>query len=503
MSRPRARNRRLTVALAILGVVGIVMVVGAFVVGTPFAPNPNPSPNPNPNAGMRGGGDTYFPGYGNGGYDVSHYAVDVAYSPSERVLSGSTTITANATERLERFSLDFVLEVSKVEVDGASATFRQSTTAHPADNHGGELEVTPGTPLGAGAAFKVVVTYSDTPLTTVVGGFTPWIASPTGAVVQGEPESAAWWFPSNDHPIDKATFDFRVTVPAGLAGLSNGRLSGVENSSESSVWSWRVGQPMAPYLAFLAVGDYRVIETTLDSGVVYLSAVEQGESAVLTRAAQDLARGPEVLSWLESKFGEYPFDAAGGVVVDSDYGECCGLENQSRPVYPNSYWLTERDVSIIVHEQAHQWFGDSVSLTRWSDIWLNEGPAFYAEWLWAEDHGGPSAQSEFDDYFEDPDLGSSFWNVRINDPGASRVFHDAVYVRGAMTLHALRTRLGDDTFFALLRAWTSTAQHGHGTTAQFRALADSMTDADLTGFFDTWLSQPGKPAATSDNGVPD
>jgi len=485
-----SRHQRVIRSGIAAGVAGLIAVVVAFAVGV----------FPVPGADTRGIGDPYFPSYGNSGYDVDHYRIDVAYDPATEDLRGTTTVTAIATADLTEFTLDFVLKTTSVTVDGTPAAFRQSRLALLSPGGGGELIVTPVSTINAGAAMTIVIGYSDAPFAASVNGTNPWISTPTGAVVQGEPAAAAWWFPSNDHPRDKATYSILVTVPAELEGLSNGILLGSERTGATTTWSWRVDEPMASYLAFLAVGDYSITELTLDSGVPYLSAIEVGSSAALSRAAEDIARTPEVIEWIEGKFGPYPFTAAGGVVVDVDYGECCALENQTRPTYPTTYWKADSQVGIVVHEAAHQWFGNSISVANWSDIWLNEGPAVYTEWLWNAEHGGLSAQTQFEEAYARP-ASSPFWKLRIADPGAANIFHDAVYVRGAMTLHALSNRVGEEMFFDIMKTWLSEREYGNGTVAEFSALASDVSGEDLAEFFQTWTDSPRKPEATATNGV--
>jgi aminopeptidase N len=138
------------------------------------------------------------------------------------------------------------------------------------------------------------------------------------------------------------------------------------------------------------------------------------------------------------------------------------------------------------------WFGDSVSVSRWSDIWLNEGFASFAEFLWLAHRGGPSAHTSFRQWYAIP-ASSPFWDVVIGDPKRGRMFDAAVYLRGAMTLQALREKIGDRPFFTLLRTWTATHRYGNATTEQFIALAEQISGQDLDPFFDTWIRSARKP----------
>ncbi|MFL6101285.1 MAG: M1 family metallopeptidase [Actinomycetales bacterium] len=447
--------------------------------------------------GRPGIGDGLYPKYGNGGYDVQHYDIAVSYAPATRRLTGTATVTAVAQKSLTRFDLDFVLTVRSVVVNGQAASYSQSLTTSPAGNHGGELIVRPARAVAKGSTMTVTVSYDGTPSTRRVGGFTPWVTTTTGAAALGEPESAAWWFPSNDHPRDKATYDVAMTVPAGLEAISNGVLQSHTTSGSMTTWSWRETRPMATYLAFAAMGDY-ALTTSTAGGLPFYVAVGTKVGKVGAAATADLDRTPEVLAWESTLFGPYPFDAMGGVVPDGDFGYA--LENQTKPVYTRSFWSGGSNMYVVVHENAHQWFGDSVSVDRWKDIWLNEGFATYAEWLWSEHVGQGTAQEILAAQYA-RSAADAFWTTKIGDPTEPQLFEDPVYDRGAMTLGALRTRIGDPEFFTLLTGWAAAQKDGTATTSQFVDLAEQVSGEDLTSFFDAWLFSAGKPAATPGNGL--
>ncbi len=205
------------------------------------------------------------------------------------------------------------------------------------------------------------------------------------------------------------------------------------------------------------------------------------------------ARQPEIIKFLERHFGDYPFATAGGVVDDTDAG--FALENQTRPVYSPAFWASGFGDFVVVHEIAHQWYGDHVAVARWRDIWLNEGFASYAEWLWSEREGFGSAQENFDFLYNDIPADDEFWELRIGDPGPDHLFDGPVYTRGAMTLQVLRNAIGDRAFFRLLRTWA--AGDGNGTTAEFIARAERISGQQLDSLFDAWLYTPGRPDVES------
>ncbi|GAA1946542.1 M1 family aminopeptidase [Microbacterium deminutum] len=212
------------------------------------------------------------------------------------------------------------------------------------------------------------------------------------------------------------------------------------------------------------------------------------------KVAASFARQPEIIDFLSGYFGHYPWAESGGIVDDA---ESLGfaLENQTRPVYSKDFWTTQQSGdAVVVHELAHQWFGDSVALERWSDIWLNEGFATYAEWLWSAHEGTETPQQLFDLYYNAIPADDPFWSVVIGDPGTDLLFDTAVYFRGAMTLQALRNTIGDKTFLALLPRWHREHANGNATTAQFIALAEKMSGKQLDGLFDEWLYTGARPS---------
>jgi len=222
-------------------------------------------------------------------------------------------------------------------------------------------------------------------------------------------------------------------------------------------------------------------------------ATEAAGPSTGDNAAAALARQPEIIRFLSGYLGPYPFGQAGGI-VDNDPGIGFALENQTRPIYAQSWFSSPGDnTSVVVHELAHQWTGDDLALKRWRHIWLNEGFASYMEWLWSEDQGGGTAQEIFDFYASIPE-DDEFWTLEIGDPGPDRIFDGAVYDRGAMTLHALRGEIGEADFFRLLRRWTASQSGGNVTTAEFKALAERVSGEELDAFFREWLHTPAKPS---------
>ncbi|GII93208.1 peptidase [Sinosporangium siamense] len=428
--------------------------------------------------GAAGIGDPDFPSDGNGGYDVTHYSLKLAYTPSSKHLAGVASISATALHDLARFNLDLSgLHVASVTLDGAPAQFTRE---------GSELMISPAAQLAKGAKFTVRVAYSGTPK-PVRGssnlGTYGFIPTSDGAFVVCEPNGAKTWFPANDHPADKATFDFELTVPKGLTALANGELvAGPVTTDGKTTFIWRERHPMVTYLATMTLGDFALRTGTTPRGLANLAAVAPKYNNQLDRVFRLSGR---ITDYWSTVFGPYPFSSTGGVVDDLNTGYA--LENQTKPMYGGFI----PDESIIAHELAHQWFGDSVSIKRWNDLWLNEGFATYAEWLWAEHNRTITAEQVFRGRMSM--TSSPIWNY---PPGKARpddLFNESVYTRGAMTLHALRQRIGDATFFKVLRTWAQNHAYGHATTDDFITLAERLSGRQLDSLFDVWLYKRGRP----------
>ena len=640
--------------------------------------------------GAPGVGDPYFPLDGNGGYDVRHYRLNVRYDPSSDRLVGVATIEATARMNLSRFNFDFDgLTVRSIRVEGRRATWERDR---------GELVITPHSGIREDRPFVVVVRYDGIPKPVRdIYGVSGFMRTRDGAVVLGEPHVASTWFPANDHPIDKASHTFNITVPKGLVAISNGVLEGCRTRGGWTTWRWQAEKPMVTYLAAMAIGEFdvrayetggirywdaidpqllepvatprtgdqfaisqaadsaykrlsRTIDVPAEGGQLsfwvkratepgydfffveahtlgqddwttlpdekghtarelpcpyliaehpflehYVTAASDGscdpngttgkwraasgssdgwerwlidlskwagqsvevalavasdftirEHGVFVDdvdvstgtgttsfepdgneldgwavtgapdgsvgnandwivgteidtppnygvlASDSMERQDEFLAFMSQTFGAYPFSASGGVVDDAEF--YFALEVQTRPFY-SKYFFQDAisSDSVMVHELAHQWFGDSVAVEAWRHIWLNEGFATYAEWLWSEHEGLATAQELFDENYAGIPEDDPFWDLTIGNPGPRRLFDGAVYVRGAMTLHQLRLVIGEKAFFDLLLQWYAAQAGGHGKTGEFIALAEEISGQQLDDFFHAWLFSRTKP----------
>lgn len=672
----------------------LIFALGAGLALAPVTAQAGPSGSGSGAPGAPGAGDPYYPLDGNGGYDVQHYTLDVGYDPPTDTLTGVTTITAAATQNLSTFDLDLVgFTVRSITINGRAATWTRN---------GQELVVAPAHGLRKGAGFTAVVRYDGVPQTIVEGeiGASGFLHTDDGEIIAGQPHVAATWFPVNDHPSDKASYTFNVTVPTGLDVTANGILKAKQRKGALTRWTWDAREPMASYLATVTTGNYDVKAYTA-GGLKYFDAIDSdlftpfvgpktGSQYAVSKMANDsykrlartidvpaggatvafqiaretepdwdyvfveahtvgaddwttlpdtnghtsqgtgnscpdgwlgqhpfiqhyqtlagdgtctpsgttgewwaatgasegyepwsvdlsayagkqvelsisyasdyavqlagvfiddivvstgagttsfeddgdtldgwtvpgapegspgnttdwaagttdlvstigdiaqasLNREPEVIKFLSDNFGKYPFSAVGGIVTNDDRLGFA-LETQTRPVYASAFFGDSvTGDSVVVHELAHQWFGDSLALKRWKDIWLNEGFASYAEWLWSEKEGMATPQDYYDAYAALP-ADSPYWELVIGDPGPDSLFAGQVYSRGALTLHALRLEVGDDVFFQILKRWSGSKAGQNVSTDQFIALAERLSGKDLDALFNAWVYSPTKPA---------
>lgn len=475
-----ARPTFARIALATAAVAAVTLAGSVAATAAPGNPG-----NPRYAPGADGVGDPYFPLAGNGGIDVLHYDLDLDYTPPapapaplEGALSGVATIDLVATLDLDRFNLDLRgMTATKVTVNGKPMSFTQS------DN---ELSITPRPKLKTGQSATVVVEYGGTTIrpTDIEGALYGWVTTRDGAMVVSEPDGSATWFPVNDHPTDKSTYAFEITVPEGLVAVANGLLVGSETADGKTTWTWDAPDLMAAYLATATVGDFRLEQYTAANGTPIIDAIDPSRTG---NAIEALALTSDMLAFFEERYGPYPFVSYGAIVDDDSVGYA--LETQTR-----SFFSRSAGEGTVAHELAHQWMGNQVSPGLWADIWLNEGWATYSTWIWQENRGNSTAQARFDLVYGEP-ASSSTWNTVLADPGPLGLFGDAVYDRGAALLHALRLEMGDDAFWELAQTWVERYGGGTATTADFIALSEEVSGQDLGDFFQVWAYEPTKPTS--------
>jgi aminopeptidase N len=473
----RSSSRRIAVGAALVAVTAALCAATAAAVPV----TPLSGAIAGDTTGSAGLGDPFFPRAGNGGYQVEHYDLHLDYTPRSRLLRAIARIESIATQPagLTRFHLDFRgPRIAALRIDGDRARF---------ERNGQELVLHAPSPIGSGEQFAIRVRYRGRPgpVTDPDGSRAGWIPTGDGAFVVGQPQGSPTWFPANDHPTDKATYRFEITVPKGTKAIANGELVDRVGRPGRSTFVWDTGsEQMASYLATATVGRFRLT----GSDVSLPSGPRDSWVAVDPRAGGGaVGRGEEILSHFEGSFGPFPFSSTGGIVDPAPVGYA--LETQTRPIYPGA-----PGPILVAHELAHEWFGNAVSLASWTEIWLNEGFATWAEWWWAEADGGTSVADRVARLCTTLGSANQFWNPPpAKLPGPAELFDQTVYQRGGMALQALREEVGDPAFFTVLEAWAQQDPLGNVDTRDFIALAESTTGEELTAFLNDWVRQRGKP----------
>ncbi|NML54199.1 M1 family metallopeptidase [Streptomyces sp. R302] len=428
-------------------------------------------------------GDPLFPYLGNPGYDVLAYDINLTYSGvNTEPLAAVTRVDALATADLDRLHLDFTHgTVSGVTVDGVPAGFATS---------GEDLVVTPVVPIDAGEAVTVTVRHTSDPSGPAANG--GWVRTSDGLAMANQADAAHRVFPSNDHPSDKAAFTFRITAPSELTAVANGLPVDRAEHGATTTWTYRVRHPMATELAQVSIGRSAVLHRTGPHGLPVRDVVRAQDRETMEPW---LRRTPGHLEWMEGKVGPYPFETYGVLIADATTG--FELETQTLSLFERRLFTDPRFPewyvdAVMVHELAHQWFGDSVSPRTWSDLWLNEGHASWYEALYADETAGKSLEKRMKAAY----AASDGWRADGGPPAAPRppapgqkisLFRPVVYDGSALVLHALRETIGAEAFDRLQRRWVADHRDGTATTADFTALAEQVSGRDLDAFFAGWL----------------
>ncbi|MCA9943396.1 MAG: M1 family metallopeptidase [Anaerolineales bacterium] len=444
-------------------------------------PSPPPPVTPTPPVEGLSIGDPYAPELGNTGYDVWQYELIMALDPAVENIEATVHISGVVTApEQDTLSLDFVgFNIAEVLLDRRPVAYTRFTD---------KLIIEPSLPFTEGQTFTISITYAGNPVERK-SPYVDFAASVGMSFVNGqsiyvlsEPDGSRFWFPNNDHPRDKATYRFEITVPAGLTAVANGLLIDQIDNETSSTFFWVHDFPMASYLATVVVGEFERQEAVSPDGVLLRHYVNDGAQTEFAAATADLG---EAIDWMSDQFGPYPYEAFGFVTADVSG---VSLETQTMVLLANNMI----GQTTVIHELAHMWFGDWVSLDSWQQMWRNEGFATYVQLMW-ENRDDPEdfelAMEAIQSAVEGN--GDAF---PLGDPPPAKLFSFNTYFGGAVFVHALRQEMGDDAFFNGLRTYFATYGGGTASDAEFQMIMEDAVGRSLEAFFVEWLQHAREPS---------
>jgi aminopeptidase N len=444
------------------------------------SPSPGATTDPEATAGLdvalsEPREDSLYPRVGDPGVDALHYDLTLDWDPDTDTLTGTEVLTFRSTTTAPQLQLDLgrPLTVETLTLDGSGVPFEERgkdlvVIADVVEDQRYELELT-----YAGTPAPVPVPTMRTDFTGT--GFTVTDTHETWTMQ--EPYGAFTWYAVNDHPSDKALYDFTLSVPSPWVGVANGTLGSREDEDGVTTTTFSLDDPAASYLTTVAFGDFEMTEDRSASGVPISYWVNRAaDPSILS----DLRVAPEAMDWLEELLGPYPFDTFGIVVVDSD----SGMETQTLVTLGDTDYTTS--APVVLHELAHHWYGDTVTPDDWRDMWMNEGMAMYLQGMWEADHGAGTVDEVMDLWAEFEDEERTYAGPpAAYDPdffGSGNVYYGP-----ALMWHELRQQIGDERFFEVVRAWPQVNANGNAGRDDYLPWLEEQTGEELTEFFDAWL----------------
>lgn len=434
------------------------------------------------------GADPYVPGHGDLRYAVAEYVLDLDYTMATNQLAGRAVLTCTILTPTASLDLDLSgLRVLTVRAEGA--TIARHT------HRGKRLTVRFSETLPADQVVTLTITTKGNPRPLRgIGGTAGWEELTDGVIVASQPHGSPSWFPCNDRASDKARYTITIACDPAYTVICNGRLVDRRKAGRKTAWTWVQNEPMAPYLATVQIGRYQLRTQTPEptaEPATNTPCLVAGPARLRAAIDTAFADQPRMMGVFEQAYGAYPFAGGYTAVITDDPLEI-PLESQTLSTFganfTNRTWESQR---LIAHEMAHQWWGNSVTAARWSDIWLHEGPACYSEWIWSPHAGHWSTQEWASHHWQRLARGPQ--RIVLAAPGAHDMFDDLIYKRGALTLHALRCEVGDAAFFEVLRTFQTNHRYAVVTGADFESHASVVTGKRLGPLFDAWLRQAALP----------
>lgn len=435
------------------------------------------------------------------GFDIAHYRLELDLSrPASGEFGAVATLRGDLAAGADRVDLDLIgLEVASVTMDGRAVGFGRG---------GSVLTVGPFEPSAAEVEREIRIEYGGAPENGLFFGEDR--NGEPAVFADNWPNRARWWFPSNDHPLDKATARFEVLAPEEFEVIANGRLVETRPGAEGgTVWTWETdpGAPIPSYT--MVVGMARFERRPLGAAGCGLSPAaprpeEGGEACAAVSVwalagdgdygAERFSRAPDMLDFYSELIGPYPYEKLAHVESSTRFG---GMENSSAIFYGRGAWEERRmGEGVIAHETAHQWFGDAVSPASWSHLWISEGFASYFGPLYFEARDGVDAFRALMNASREVAVGSDVVGQAIVDSSSNQLFdllNRNNYQKGAWVLHMLRRHVGDEAFFRGIRDYYADHLHRVALTDDVRASFERASGRELDWFFDQWVHGPGYP----------